>query len=415
MHNPERLSCCPNGAILYPPFTSFLSVTFFVIVIALVSAVAHPVTQGAMNMRIHPGRLEIVVRVSTEEVFVASSFSPNANTSDSLADVWKAHGEYLLNHLRFRADRQPLLGRVTAVEPPGSSLSSSGYARPGDFVSYYLSYSSARENEYPREIRIEEDVLKEFSYAPGNPWTSSFVVTVEQPERSAPVGGLLLDRNQPLTFRCTTASLGSSEIRPGRDPSVNAWGVFRDYVVHGLLHIFTGYDHMLFMSALALAALTIWDLVKVVSAFTVAHSVTLTLSVLNVVRLPEHVVEPMIAASIVFVALQNAFIPKRSRGWTRLWTAFFFGLFHGLGFAGGLLDAMAGLPIAAIGVAILAFSVGVELAQQSVVLPTFFLLKLLGREEIKHRSAEGLRLLVQRYGSLLICALGTFYLVESLR
>jgi hypothetical protein len=69
MHNPERLSCCPNGAILYPPFTSFLSVTFFVIVIALVSAVAHPVTQGAMNMRIHPGRLEIVVRVSTEEVF----------------------------------------------------------------------------------------------------------------------------------------------------------------------------------------------------------------------------------------------------------------------------------------------------------------------------------------------------------
>ncbi len=76
---------------------------------------------------------------------------------------------------------------------------------------------------------------------------------------------------------------------------------------------------------------------------------------------------------------------------------------------------MAGLPIAAIGVAILAFSVGVELAQQSVVLPTFFLLKLLGREEIKHRSAEGLRLLVQRYGSLLICALGTFYLVESLR
>jgi hypothetical protein len=172
---------------------------------------------------------------------------------------------------------------------------------------------------------------------------------------------------------------------------------------------------MLFMSALALAALTIWDLVKVVSAFTVAHSVTLTLSVLNVVRLPEHVVEPMIAASIVFVALQNAFIPKRSRGWTRVWTAFFFGLFHGLGFAGGLLDAMAGLPIAAIGVAILAFSVGVELAQQSVVLPTFFLLKLLGREEIKHRSAEGLRLLVQRYGSLLICALGTFYLVESLR
>src|SRR5260370_27769018 len=112
---------------------------------------------------------------------------------------------------------------------------------------------------------------------------------------------------------------------------------------------------MLFMCALALAALTIWDVVKVVSAFTVALSVTLTLSVLNVVRLPEHVVEPMIAASIVFVALQNAFIPKLSRGWARVWTAFFFGLFHGLGFAVGLLDAMAGLPIPPTGVAVLAF------------------------------------------------------------
>ena len=83
-----------------------------------------------------------------------------------------------------------------------------------------------------------------------------------------------------------------------------------------------------------------WDLVKVVTAFTAAHTITLTLSVLGVVRLGEHVVEPMIAASIVFVAVQNVAWPRSSRGWGRIAVAFAFGLFHGLGFAGGLQEAI---------------------------------------------------------------------------
>src|SRR5205807_1459282 len=82
--------------------------------------------------------------------------------------------------------------------------------------------------------------------------------------------------------------------------------------------------------------------------FTVAHTLTLALSVLNIVTLGERVVEPMIAASIVFVAVQNVFWPRQSRGWTRLAVAFAFGLFHGLGFAGGLKEAMAGMPRAAL-------------------------------------------------------------------
>ena len=153
----------------------------------------------------------------------------------------------------------------------------------------------------------------------------------------------------------------------------------KDYIRHGIMHILSGYDHLLFIAALALAVATFWDLVKVISAFTFAHSLTLTLSVLNVVRLPSNIVEPMIAASIVFVALQNVIVLQRSRGTGRLCVAFFFGLFHGLGFAGGLLSAMEGMAGFAVGLAIVAFSLGVEIGHQMVVLPILGTLKIVCR------------------------------------
>ena len=116
--------------------------------------------------------------------------------------------------------------------------------------------------------------------------------------------------------------------------------LFKAFFYHGMHHILTGYDHLLFISALVLAASTFWDLIKVVTAFTIAHTITLSLAVFNVVSLPQWVVEPLISASIVFVALQNVFWPSRAKDRSRLGAAFFFRLFHGLGFAGGLLEAM---------------------------------------------------------------------------
>ncbi|MHC5539539.1 HupE/UreJ family protein [Singulisphaera rosea] len=99
---------------------------------------------------------------------------------------------------------------------------------------------------------------------------------------------------------------------------------------------------------------------KVVTAITLAHSITLTLTALDLIRVPEWVVEPVIAGSIVFVAIQNLFRPDSSRGRSRLAAAFVLGLFHGMGFAGGLLDLLQGLPKPMILLAILGFSIGVE-------------------------------------------------------
>jgi hydrogenase/urease accessory protein HupE len=189
-----------------------------------------------------------------------------------------------------------------------------------------------------------------------------------------------------------------------------------EYLGQGIRHILGGYDHLLFIGALVLTTATLLDLVKIVSAFTVAHSITLTLAAADVVRLPSHVVEPMIAASIVVVALFNVVRPDRSRDRTRLAMAFFFGLFHGLGFAGGLRDAMEGLPGPAISLAIVAFSAGVEIGHQTIVLPIFA-----GLAMIRRTSGGGaarwnaLSVAVVRAGSTLISVAGMIYLVAALR
>ena len=136
-----------------------------------------------------------------------------------------------------------------------------------------------------------------------------------------------------------------------------------------------------------LGATRLWDLVKVVTAFAIAHTLTLTLSVLNVVHLSSSIVEPMIAASIVFVAMQNVFWPRQSRGNLRLVIAFAFGLFHGLGFAGGLKEAMAGMPGAGLAAALIGFSIGVEIGHQMVVLPLFGMMAA-GRKSLHRRIVQ---------------------------
>jgi hypothetical protein len=97
----------------------------------------------------------------------------------------------------------------------------------------------------------------------------------------------------------------------------------------------------------------------------------LSLAAFNLVSLPQWVVEPLISASIVFVALQNVFWRSRATGWSRLGAAIFFGLFHGLGFAGGLFEAMREMQTGTMLLAILAFSIGIEFGHQMVVIPLF--------------------------------------------
>jgi hydrogenase/urease accessory protein HupE len=185
--------------------------------------------------------------------------------------------------------------------------------------------------------------------------------------------------------------------------------VVTTYIWRGVRHILTGYDHLLFVAALVLAAASLWDLVKVVTAFTVAHTLTLALATFGLVHLPAQIVEPVIAASIVFVAAQNIWWPGASRGGSRLAVAFLFGLMHGLGFASGLLELMHQMPLATALLALLGFSLGIELGNQVVLLPLFGILQLVRRipdgPEVQDRLAGKIRQL----GSGAVGAAGAYY------
>lgn len=136
------------------------------------------------------------------------------------------------------------------------------------------------------------------------------------------------------------------------------------YMKLGVLHILTGVDHLLFILALIIITGGGWKLVKTVTAFTVAHSITLTAATLGYVHVPQRPVEAVIALSIVFVACEIVHGRQGRPGLTEQWPwiiALTFGLLHGLGFAGALSDV--GLPATHIPLALLFFSVGVETGQ----------------------------------------------------
>ncbi len=150
------------------------------------------------------------------------------------------------------------------------------------------------------------------------------------------------------------------------------------YAREGVWHIWIGFDHVLFLLSLLLPAVwqrsahgwnpaprfapTFWEVFRVVTAFTVAHSITLSLAALKVVSLPSRLVESVIAASVLLAALNNLFPVVSDRRWLM---AFVFGLIHGFGFASVLTDL--GLPQGALVSSLFGFNVGVELGQLAIV------------------------------------------------
>jgi hydrogenase/urease accessory protein HupE len=134
------------------------------------------------------------------------------------------------------------------------------------------------------------------------------------------------------------------------------------FVPLGIEHILTGWDHLAFVAALVLGAASRREVLALATAFTVAHSITLGLAVTGALRLSPTVVEPLIAASIVWVAVENLRPPPF---WRRVGLTFLFGLVHGLGFAGVLAEL--GLPAASLLWGLFTFNVGVELGQIAAI------------------------------------------------
>jgi hydrogenase/urease accessory protein HupE len=167
------------------------------------------------------------------------------------------------------------------------------------------------------------------------------------------------------------AELGAdlAELPSERPALVHPAATVVHFVGEGIRHIFTGYDHILFIVTLILSVSSWRQLAITVSAFTAAHSITLALATLGWVTLPARLVEPLIAASVLFVALDAVLRPKAS---SRAHIAFLFGLIHGFGLSNVLRDL--GLSGRELAPALLGFNLGVEVGQLLIVAPLFALL-----------------------------------------
>jgi hydrogenase/urease accessory protein HupE len=187
------------------------------------------------------------------------------------------------------------------------------------------------------------------------------------------------------------------------------WGVAGVYIQLGIRHILSGIDHLLFILALLIITRGGWKLVKTVTAFTLSHSITLSLATLGYVHIPQRPVEAVIALSIVFVASEVVHSRAGRPGLAARapWVvAFTFGLMHGLGFAGGLSEA--GLPAGHIPTALAFFSTGVEVGHFLFIGSVLSLIALVRR----------IRIPVPRWGELVppyaIGSLAMFWVIQRI-
>jgi hydrogenase/urease accessory protein HupE len=181
-----------------------------------------------------------------------------------------------------------------------------------------------------------------------------------------------------------------------------ALAVVKKFLPAGIHHILIGPDHLLFLVGLLLLGGTIRQLAVVVTSFTIAHSITLSLAALDIVSPPARIIEPAIALSIVYVGADNLLV-REGRD-VRAWIAFAFGFIHGFGFASVLREM--DLPRRALGWSLFSFNVGVEIGQLMVVVVVASALAWL-----RGRSEEAGRRLAFA-GSVVVIAAGTFWFIQ---
>jgi hydrogenase/urease accessory protein HupE len=202
-------------------------------------------------------------------------------------------------------------------------------------------------------------------------------------------------------------------LQPDKDSSIipgetSTYNVVKTYSKLGFEHILLGIDHLLFILALILITKGRWKILKTITAFTIAHSITLSLAALGYVNFPTPPVEAVIALSIVFIAVEiiKNLSGKQTLTSKKPWlVAFTFGLLHGFGFAGALSNI--GLPQLDIPFALAFFNIGVELGQIAFVIAVLFFIKLLSYK-------KQWPMYIKKIPAYAIGSLATFWMIERI-
>lgn len=335
---------------------------------------AHPAPYSYLNLRLNQGRLEASLVVHVIDLAHELNITPAETLLEpSRANSLKETIQRLLRpRLLLAADGQPIVFDVLVVEPIPDQLALSlrlGFQTKATPVSLSVNCSLFPYDPLHQTFInfYEDDALTHQDIADKD--RSSFEYFI---------GGAADD------WRSTVA-------------------VVKRFLLSGIQHIFAGPDHILFIIGLLLLGGSLRRLLLIVTAFTIAHSVTLTLAVLGVLDPPARWIEPAIALSIIYVGIDNLMVGNTGRD-VRAWIAFFFGFIHGFGFAGVLREF--GLPRGALGWSLFSFNVGVEIGQVCIVVVAASLLMALRR---RNPALAGR---VATVGSVVVILAGSYWFIQ---
>ena len=335
------------------------------------AAHAHPVPFSYIDLRVESGSVELSIVVHTFDIANDLKIQPP---------------EKLLEHETLNAAGSAIAKLVQdrlTVAADGERLANATWSAPETIPDRQSIRIRARYELERPPGRMDVSTLM-FPYDPQH---KTFLNVYEN---GAVAAQAILDKDRK-----------SFEYFSGTRQGVRA--VLQKFVPAGMHHILIGPDHLLFLAGLLLLGGTMRQLLLVVTAFTIAHSITLSLAALGMVIPPANAIEPAIALSIVYVGADNLLVSAGGRD-TRAWIAFAFGLIHGFGFANVLREM--DLPGRALGWTLFAFNLGVEIGQVVfVVLIASVFVWIRSRSE-----AAGRRLVFA--GSVVVMLAGAFWFVE---
>lgn len=196
-------------------------------------------------------------------------------------------------------------------------------------------------------------------------------------------------------LRLNSPVLSVESIKSGGDAT---WNRIYGFFALGIEHILSGYDHILFLVSAILLSASLMTTARIITSFTIAHSITLVSAFIGLVSLPSGIVEPLIALTVAYVAFENLFVSNLRRRWI---VTFFFGLIHGFGFVGALKQIT--VSKAELITSLVSFNIGIEAGQLLIIAAIYPLFRYVGRR------AWGLRF--QRVTSLLIGVAGSLWFI----
>jgi hydrogenase/urease accessory protein HupE len=340
-----------------------------VLLLAAAPAAAHPVPFSYMDIRLQPSSLDVYLMVHIYDLAHDMGISPMERLLDRavVSERQTAIRTMLAPRFSLAADR-----RVLTPEWLGEEIFEDRQS-----IRFHLKYAI---ESSPGKLDVSALLF---------PYDENHQTFINVYETTPHPAQMILDRAHT-----------STEYYAGTRQGLFA--VFQKFVPAGIHHILIGPDHLLFLVGLLLLGGSIRRLAMVVTAFTIAHSITLSLAALRILTPPSNIIEPAIALSIVYVGADNL-LAQGGRD-VRAWIAFAFGFIHGFGFA-NVLGEM-GLPDKSLGWSLFSFNVGVEIGQLAVVVVVASVFAL-----VRSRSEWARRQLVFA-GSIVVMLAGAYWFVE---